>query len=206
MSKTKTIYLIRHGETDWNREKRIQGQSDIPLNDLGREQAKVLIPVLSRLKIQDVYSSDLSRAYETAQIATSEQPQLRVKKDIRFREAHLGDAEGLSFDDIILNYGEDKLLRWRSYDELDLDFKFPNGESKRQVMCRVRDALLDIAQTITETDVAIFCHGIVMRAVTHAFHQGAPWDMSIFSNGSVHRFEWVENRPHHLKYYGKVES
>lgn len=205
MSKFKSIYLIRHGETDWNRDKRIQGQSDIPLNETGKEQARLLIPKMAQLEISDFYSSDLARALETAQIATSDLGgRVNIKKDIRFRETHLGEAEGLTFDEIIERHGPEGLVRWRSYEELDLDFKFPQGESKRQMMIRVRDALLETVQNSTAERIAIFCHGMIMRATTFAFDQGTEWDLNLFSNGSIHSFEWQEKRPNHLKYFGKM--
>ena len=91
MSKLKNIYLIRHGETDWNRDKRFQGQTDIPLNQTGREQASSLVSLMNQLKIEAAFSSDLSRAYETAQIALSDS-RLTIIKDYRLRETNIGCA------------------------------------------------------------------------------------------------------------------
>lgn len=203
MSKTKNFFFVRHGETDWNRDKRIQGQSDIPLNDLGREQARSLVPFLSSLKLERAFSSDLSRAFETAQIALTDSP-LKIEKDIRFREAHLGEAEGLTPEEIIEKFSLEDLNRWRSYEELDLDFAYPKGESKRKIMVRIRDTILDLAQNSSEQNIVLFGHGIVMRALTHAFNQGTEWDLQLFSNGSVHKFEWSDSRPDYLKYSGKL--
>lgn len=205
MSKIKNLYLVRHGETDWNRDKRIQGQSDIPLNDLGREQSKQLASRIPFFKIQSVFSSDLSRAYETAQIAMADS-QLTIQKDIRFREAHLGEAEGLTPEEIMEKYSESALTRWRSYDELDLDYCFPKGESKRKIMVRVRDAVLEVIKNSQHDQLMIFTHGILMRALTHAFNQGTEFDLQLFSNGSIHKFEWNEERPDYLKYTGKIED
>lgn len=201
--KTKNIYLIRHGETDWNRDKRFQGQTDIQLNDLGREQAQALIPVMQELKIELAYSSNLSRAHETALIAVQDL-KIPIIKDERLRETNIGEAEGMTFDEINEKFGVNGIARWRSYEERDLDFKYPQGESKRQMMIRIRQAVLDIAQNNTHQNIAIFAHGMVMRALTFAFKQGVPWDLAVFSNGSVHHYAWEDKNPEFLKYFGKI--
>lgn len=201
--KNKNIYLVRHGETDWNREQRFQGQTDVPLNQTGKDQALGLIPIMSRLKIETVFSSNLSRAVETAQIATADL-NLFIQQDPRLRETNVGEAEGMTFDNLEAKFGADGISRWRSYEERDLDFKYPNGESKRQMMFRIREVILEIAQSTERQNIAIFAHGMVMRALTFAFHQGAPWDLQVFANGSVHHFFWDESRPEFLKYYGRI--
>jgi broad specificity phosphatase PhoE len=203
--KIKNIYLIRHGETDWNRDQRFQGQTDIPLNQTGREQAEQLVTELQDLKIDCIYSSPLSRAYETAQIATS-YLQIQILKESRLKETNIGGAEGLTFQEIEEKFGQHIISRWRSYEERDLDFKYPNGESKRQLMFRVREAILEIAQTPGKNNIAVFAHGMVMRALTFAFHQGVPWDHHVFSNGSIHHFLWDESRSEFLKYQGKING
>ena len=201
--KNKNIYLIRHGETDWNREHRFQGQTDLPLNQTGKDQALSIIPYMSQLKIESVYSSNLSRAFETAQIATSDL-NLNIQKDPRLRETNLGDAEGMTFDLLENKFGAAGIGRWRSYEERDLDFKYPNGESKRQMMYRIREVILEIAQNSDQQNIAVFAHGMVMRALTFAFHQGVSWDHQVFSNGSIHHFSWDESRAEFLKYHGKI--
>lgn len=201
--KTKNIYLIRHGETDWNRDKRFQGQTDIALNQSGRQQAELLIPAMNSLKIESAYSSNLIRAHETAQIALQEL-KITIQKDERLREANVGEVEGLTLDEIELKYGAHGIARWRSYEERDMDFRYLNGESKRQILVRIRSVMLEIAQNSDRQHLAIFAHGMVMRALTFAFNQGVPWDHAVFANGSIHHFVWEEKRPEFLKYHGKV--
>lgn len=203
MSKFKNIYLIRHGETDWNRDKRFQGQTDVPLNATGKAQAAELISFMNQLKIEAAFSSDLVRAYETALIALSDH-KIPIQKDSRLRETNIGEAEGLTYDELIAKCSEDSIIRWRSYEEHNMDFKYQNGESKRQMMVRIRDAVLEISQNTPKNNIAIFCHGMVMRAITFAFNQGVDWDHQVFSNGSVHHFVWDDSRPEHLKYNGKI--
>ncbi len=203
MSKLKNIYLIRHGETDWNRDKRFQGQTDVVLNTTGKAQAAELIPLMNSLKIEAAFSSDLVRAYETAQIALAEQ-RIPIQKDHRLRETNIGEAEGLTYDQIVEKFAEESILKWRSYEEHHMDFKYVNGESKRQMMVRIRDVVLDISQNTEKNNIAVFCHGMIMRAITFAFNQGVDWDHQVFSNGSVHHFVWDDSRPEHLKYNGKI--
>ena len=201
--KVKNIYVIRHGETDWNKNSRFQGQTDVPLNSKGQEQAIALLPLMQGLQLESVFSSTLSRAYQTAEIATKDL-QISVIKDDRLRETNIGMAEGLTLDEIIAQFGEETLSKWRSYDERLLDFRFPKGESKRQMMYRIRTVMLDISQNTNKNNIAIFAHGMIMRAMTFVFGSGVPWDHHVFSNGSVHHFLWSDDQPDFLNYKGRI--
>ncbi len=200
--KVKNIYVIRHGETDWNRSQRFQGRTDIKLNDLGREQAVALRPVMQQLEIESVYSSSLSRAVETAEIATGDL-RLTIQKEDRLRETNIGDAEGLTFDEISDKYGAEAILKWRSYEERLLDFHFPNGESKREMMFRIRQIFLEIAQNSNRSTIGVFAHGMVMRAMTYVFSTGIPWETHVFTNGSIHHYIWSDQHPERMIYKGK---
>ena len=98
------LYLVRHGETDWNRARRIQGLTDIPLNDTGREQARLTGSLLTRRPITRVFASPLVRARETAEIIARElglpEPELRDA----FVERDYGAAEGMGFHEIDVRY------------------------------------------------------------------------------------------------------
>ena len=201
--KIKNIYVIRHGETDWNKNSRIQGQTDIALNESGLEQAKALVPVLSHLQIEAIYSSPLVRAFKTAEIANSDL-KLTLHKDDRLKETNIGVAEGLTLDEVLKQFGDDALLKWRSYEERLLDFRFEKGESKRQLMYRGRAVMLDIAQNSNRKNIAVFSHGMLMRALTFVFGSGVAWEQHAFSNGSVHHFLWSDDQPEYLTYKGKV--
>ena len=201
--KSKTIYVIRHGETDWNKNHRFQGQTDIKLNETGREQAIKLRPLMQQLQVESVYASTLSRAIETAELATQEL-KLTIQKDDRLRETHIGEAEGVTLDELIARFGEDSLLKWRSYDERLLDFSFPQGETKRQMMFRARQAFLEIVQNSNRNSMAVFTHGMLMRALTYVFGEGLPWDPQHFSNGSVHHYIWTDSTPDVLTYRNRI--
>ncbi|MBC7420111.1 MAG: histidine phosphatase family protein [Bdellovibrio sp.] len=201
--KLKNIYVIRHGETDWNKNSRFQGRTDIKLNDQGREQAALLRPVMQQLQIESVYASSLARAYETAEIATGDL-KLTIQKEDRLRETNIGEAEGMTIDEINEKYGEGNLQKWRSYEERLLDFRFPNGESKREVMFRLRQVFLDIAQNSNRSSIAVFSHGMIMRAMTFVFSTGIPWEQHVFHNGSVHHYLWSGEDTERLIYKGKL--
>src|SRR5687767_15916178 len=98
------LYIFRHGETDWNLARRIQGHTDIALNERGRDQARDLANRLERYPIQAILSSDLARARETAEIV-ARRSDVPVFVDERLREASLGDAEGLTVDEAIARFG-----------------------------------------------------------------------------------------------------
>ena len=201
--KLKNIYVVRHGETDWNKDSRFQGQTDVPLNEKGREQAIALGPLMQQLQLESAYSSSLARAYQTAEIALQEL-KLTVFRDDRLRETNIGAAEGMTLDQIIAKFGNEAIAKWRSYDERLLDFKFVNGESKRQMMFRVRSVMLDIAQNSNRKNIGVFAHGMVMRAMTFVFGSGIPWDHHAFANGSVHHFLWSDDQPEFLTYKGRI--
>ncbi len=201
--KIKNIYVIRHGETDWNKESRFQGQTDIPLNSKGQEQALALVPMMQQLQIDTVHSSPLIRAYKTAEIATAEF-KYAIQKDDRLKETQIGSVEGLTLEEILATVGEEALIKWRSYDERLLDYRFPGGESKRQMMYRARAALLDIAQNGVRKNGAVFAHGMLMRGLTFIFGSGVPWDHHAFSNGSIHHFLWSDEQPEYMSYKGKI--
>jgi broad specificity phosphatase PhoE len=102
------IYLIRHGETDWNLDKKIQGQTDIPLNEQGRRQAEALAVRLASIPLNVIYTSDLGRARETAEIIAAKQSHvvnLSITPDIR--ECHYGLWEGLTRGEVACRFPED---------------------------------------------------------------------------------------------------
>ena len=87
------LYIVRHGETDWNNEKKLQGRSDVPLNDYGRELAYITAEALKDVSYDAIYSSPLIRAYETATILKGDRD-IDIIKDERLREMCFGEYEG----------------------------------------------------------------------------------------------------------------
>ena len=164
------LYLVRHGETNWNRQKRIQGLTDIPLNDTGRDQAKATGTLLARRRWDAVVSSPLSRARETANIIA----------------AVLGLDEPTTMDAIVeRNYGAAEGLNWG---EVERDFPrgtdVPGRESREQVSARVVPALIRLAEQRPGQALVVVSHGGAIRAVLEEVEPSASHGM--ITNGSVH--------------------
>jgi len=160
----KHIYLIRHGETDWNVQERFQGHTDIPLNENGRSQARQLIAVCRHHKIEAVLSSDLKRAFETAQIIAN-QLEIKVFQDSGLREAHLGRAQGLTPSEIEAEFGKSLTERWRSSHLTDADISYPGGESGNAIIQRSFGALTKFLTTHHYERIAVATHGGVIRRI-----------------------------------------
>jgi alpha-ribazole phosphatase len=152
------LLLIRHGQTNWNLEQRFQGQSDIPLNETGRKQAQALADRLSAEHFDAVYSSDLKRATETANIITQ---MSGCKPDLRLREVHFGDWEGLTYDEIKAKHPV-TLAAW----EADI-FKNapPNGETLEGLSVRVQSMLDELREKHDDQNILIVAHGGVLQTL-----------------------------------------
>jgi alpha-ribazole phosphatase len=152
------LLLIRHGQTNWNLEQRFQGQSDIPLNETGRKQAHALADRLSAKQFDAVYSSDLQRATETANIITQ---MSGCKPDLRLREVHFGDWEGLTYDEIKAKH-PDTLADW----EADI-FKNapPHGETLEGLSVRVQSMLDELREKHEDQNILIVAHGGVLQTL-----------------------------------------
>lgn len=154
------LYIMRHGETDWNKERRLQGQADIPLNEFGRSLARQSAEGMKEIDIDVVYTSPLVRARETAELVSAGR-QVPIIEDKRLREMSFGIYEGLSCS-------EDN---WEIPDkEFEKFFFAPDqytppegGDSFPEVVERVNSFLTEL-KTKSERNVLIVCHGVVVSA------------------------------------------
>jgi probable phosphoglycerate mutase len=162
-----TIFLIRHGETEWNRSGRWQGHADIPLSEDGRTQAQALARRLRQegVAFDHVYASDLSRAFETAQVI-GEALGMPVQPFPALREIHVGSWSGLTRAEIIELFPG----AFTSF------FYSPDGEAQESFTCRVGEGLLHLAQRHPGERLAIVTHGGTIRAMLRylADLQGLP--------------------------------
>jgi 2,3-bisphosphoglycerate-dependent phosphoglycerate mutase len=148
-----TLFLVRHGQTDWNREPaRCQGWAEVELNDVGRGQARDLGHALSRRGVRLLVTSHLVRARETAEIVREQLGgDLPLVVDPRLAEAHRGEWETQRFSSIM----RDAPATWQQYREHPATFRFPGGESlaahQRRVLACVRDCALDGRPTLLVT-------------------------------------------------------
>ena len=158
------LLLVRHGETDWNRDRRFQGHADPPLNETGREQAHALAAELTSEGIELVYTSDLARAVETAEIVAA-----RLGADVRsmrdLRVIDVGEWQGLTWQEIEERY-PDGARSWRAR-----GYGWETGETYEELGDRVVAALRRIASDHPEERVLVVGHGGTIRA-TRAFIEG----------------------------------
>ena len=157
------MLLARHGETDWNRDQRWQGHSDTRLNEAGREQARRLAETLDG--IDAVYSSDLARARETAEIAAARLG-IEVRIDERLRERSFGAWEGLTIEEIEERYREAH-DRWRSGEGPGAD----DAEAFDAFAARVHSFLDDVLRRHPDETVLVVGHGGSIRVI-HALAGG----------------------------------
>jgi alpha-ribazole phosphatase len=169
-----TLILIRHGETNWNIEDRYTGQSDIPLNARGLQQAETLASNECVEKIDLIYSSDLQRASETAKRLQAGRA-VPLYLDARLREIHQGEWEGLHFDEIHARYRQ----AWEQRKNAPLQVAPPGGETVGEVRQRVLAAIRDIIKSHPKETVAIVSHGLAL-AIIQVEVRGLPietvWD------------------------------
>src|SRR5688572_10984872 len=166
MHKTTELILIRHGETAWNRERRMQGQTDTPLSDIGRAQAQALGQRLARHAFAAIYSSDLKRAWDTA-AAIAQTSGRTVVSEPRLRERTFGIFEGLTYDEMTQRYpGEHARFSMR-----EPDYAVPGAESPRQFFERSLGCLEDIVAAHPGETVVAVTHGMVLDTLYRAAHK-----------------------------------
>jgi len=157
-----TIVLVRHGVTDWNLDRRFQGQIDIPLNDEGRRQAELtgrrLASDPERERIAAVHTSDLSRAAQTAE-PIARALGLPLHADPALRERNYGAFEGRTHDEL----AQQEVEAWARWRAREPDFDLPGGgESLRAFHARVERALLGLAGRYPSATVVAVAHGGVL--------------------------------------------
>ena len=164
------LFLFRHGETDWNREGRLQGHTDTPLNATGLAQAEALTERLRPHRLDAVVSSDLARAWTTARVV-AEGLGLPLISEPGLREAHIGEAEGLYWPEVKSRFGEALTERWFTDD----DAAFPGGETGLTTRTRGLAALRRSADAQPYRRIGVSTHGAMVRQLMkHALPPGSP--------------------------------
>ena len=195
------VIVVRHGQTEWNVQARIQGQGDSNLTPEGIAQARAIAQRLAKEPFDALISSDLGRAFETARVI-AQRCNLPIATDERLRERCFGVGEGMTYDEVDRAY-PGAFARIRN---VDPDFIIPNGESRRQFHDRVRDAFESLAQAHQGRTIVIVTHGGVLAtffrhvhdipldvahpiAITNASynvlrHDGARWSVETWSDNA----------------------
>jgi uncharacterized phosphatase len=171
-----SLYLVRHGETDWNAQRRIQGSTDIPLNSTGRMQAETTGALLARRDWDGIYASPLSRAMETARIISAAVGLGEPGPIAAIVERNYGEAEGLNWEEIERRFPGDTPV--------------PGRETHAEVAERVIPALVSLAASRPGESLIVVTHGGVIRTLVNAVAPGDSYGS--ITNGSIHSFELVD--------------
>lgn len=152
------LLVWRHGQTEWNASGRAQGQTEVPLDDVGRAQAREAAARLASLRPVAIWSSDLSRASQTARVL-ADLTGIPVRLDTRLREAHLGVRQGLTMTESRAQYREE-WARWDAGEQV----RFPGAEIEHEVADRIRNVMHDAAAELGPDQLAVLVsHGVAMR-------------------------------------------
>lgn len=185
------FFIFRHGETDWNAQKKFQGHSDIALNANGEKQALQLQKKLAKLNLKKIVSSDLKRALKTAEIARGTL-KIPIETTSALRETHLGEAEGLTHIEINSRFGEGCVEFWRSIDPAHATFSFPKGEKKSEHLARLRKVLEAEAHSGAHSpgeQIGVSTHGGSLVRLAHAC-VGAPSEVIAIPNCVLYELKY----------------
>jgi len=194
-----TLILVRHGETDWNRDRRIQGATDVPLNDTGRQQARdaatTLRAMLDPRHPAVVVASDLSRARETGQIIAGELGLAEPHLYPELRERGYGVAEGVTVEEYFERWGD-----WHGTD-------VPEAETREDLRARALRGLTKVARDVRRAtapgaaSVIVVTHGALIREVIrHASGDTLPLEGEKLANASAHTVLFERERLRLLSY------
>ena len=200
-----TVLLIRHGETAWNAERRLQGHIDIGLNQAGLRQADALAQALAGAPLAAIVASDLLRAHQTASALTAHH-RLPVQTDALLRERCYGAFEGMLYADIAQRYPAE----YADWQARDIDAVMPAGirvaESFRQFYARAVDGVARWAALYPGRTIAVVAHGGVLECAYRAavgMSLDSPRDFQV-KNASVNRFSYTAGKLS-LTEWGDVE-
>jgi 2,3-bisphosphoglycerate-dependent phosphoglycerate mutase len=189
-SETRFVF-IRHGETDWNRQQRFQGQIDVPLNDMGLTQARRLGERLAAERADVLVCSDLLRTRQTAE-PLSQAWQTEALPMVGLREQRFGILEGLDVPTIQREHPD----LWADWLVHRADYALPGGESLRQFHARVEAAVAELALQHPQRTVAVVTHGGVLDMLWRSAHQ-QPLDglrRCDIPNTGINRLHWRDGR------------
>lgn len=196
------ICVIRHGETAWNIERRIQGHTDIELNAAGIKQARAAADWLQQhhTDIRHIYSSDLSRALRTASIV-GEALGLSPTATQNLRERRYGRFEGLTYQQAEIDFPKEYAL----FESRDPDFAMPDdGESLKDIFNRITQTLETIAQAHVGETIAIVCHGGVLDIINRFVRQNPLHEKRDFDVPNA-GLNWISYQPEGTPQWRVVE-
>lgn len=153
------LYLVRHGETEWNRFSKVQGRTDTELSEEGIKQARLLAGRLAGEDIDFIYSSSLKRALKTAEIV-ADYKRCEIVKSDKYHEICLGPWEGMTINEIKEKYSE----HFRAYKEDPANFRLQGAETFMDLTERTYNAILDIVEHHKGSNILVVSHGTAIKA------------------------------------------
>ena len=186
------LYLVRHGQTEWNRQRRLQGIMDSPLTKEGLQQAGRVAGRLAGIHFDAIYSSDLGRAMETARLITSKLSGMQIFPDARLQERNFGIFHGYNWEEIMSRYPEEG----RMEKEARPDYVIPGGESRQEMLGRVVAFLDDISRQHPKGRVLAVSHGGVLSLLIRYMLQ-IPFNSPrryYLPNAALNIFEFSEGK------------
>ena len=200
------VYLIRHGETDVNRAKQIQGRGiNAPLNDLGKKQAREVAQALDHIELDLIVASSLIRTHQTAEPLVSEKGKFKCYEELD--ELSFGEFEGRNFEEI-----RNELMhihdQWSSG---NIDYPIPGGESPIEAFDRASSKVHEILNEQSYENIAFVLHGRLLRILLSEWLGYGLKNMHEIKhvNGSINHIKWIDrsfkavqlNRTDHLSDY-----
>lgn len=196
------IYLVRHGETEWNVEGRLQGWLDSKLTNRGQVQVEFLRSQLQVEEFHAIYSSPSGRAVETAQILVGNK--IKILQDARLQEIHLGSWQGRLIKDIL----KDDFVRFEAYNKKPASYLPDGGESFQQVGNRMFEFINECARIYRDNRILVVTHAVAIRSLLIK-SLGLPvqniWEIGEIDGASVTKLV-VENNQINVEYVGKKPS
>lgn len=182
------LYLIRHGESVYNREGKIQGQTDIELTEFGKQQAQAVALGMADVELDAIIASPLQRAYQTAS-ALAQSKQMPIQLHEGLKEIDVGVFSGLTWPEVAEKYPQHA----DAWSRQDMDFVLPGGESRRMLQQRGVATLVEISRLPLKS-IAIVAHGGILCAALKGL-LGIPDSLNPFSlfNASISRLLWNGN-------------
>jgi len=186
------VYLVRHGETEWNKLSKVQGHTDIELSPKGLQQAKLLAERLMKENIDVIYSSSLKRAFKTAEIIAGYKKCILEKSDV-YKEICYGPWEGMTINEIKERYNE----HYRILREDPASFVLPGAETLSEVSERMYNAIKGIVEKHKGSNILLVSHGTAIKAAIIRILGIDIKNYAKFSinNASISVIEFIEDNP-----------
>lgn len=195
------LIAVRHGETDFNADRRMQGHLDVPLSETGRVQAQAAAARLADEPIDKIYSSDLQRALETARIIR-EGREIELVTDLRLREFHMGTFQGMTLSEAREKHGD----AWERFFIHDADFALPGGQSRNQKQVEIASFMEEVVRSQAGGRMLVVTHGgILIAMLRHVLGIPASHYFRVsIENTGIQRFRY-KNETWQLVSWGEVD-